>query len=88
VPVLRELAQRADKVRTASDEDSDGSKSRTRRRVWSEVAGLLLLMVATVISAQALRSAGVGGEWLQMGATGFFVALAGLALWRVWRGGN
>jgi ubiquinone biosynthesis protein len=90
MPVLRELAQRADTMRTASDEDSNGSKSksRTRRRVWSEVAGLLLLMVATVISAEGLRAASVGGEWLQLGATGFFVVLAGLALWRVWRGGD
>ena len=48
---------------------------------------VLLLMVATVISAQALRSAGVGGDWLRTGSTAFFVVLAGLALWRVWRRG-
>jgi ubiquinone biosynthesis protein len=90
VPVLRELAQRADTLGSASDEDSNGSKSEpaTRRRVWSEVAGLLLLMVATVISARALGAAGVGGEWIQAGATAFFAALAGLALWRVWRRGD
>jgi predicted unusual protein kinase regulating ubiquinone biosynthesis (AarF/ABC1/UbiB family) len=87
VPVLRELAQRADTLGTATDEDSNGSKEKpaTRRRVWSEVAGLLLLMVTTVVFAEALRTAGIGGDWLQVGATGFFVALAGLALWRAWR---
>jgi len=84
-PVLRELAQRAERLGTGSDEDSKSSKPVARRRVWSEVAGLLLLMVATAISAQALRAAGVGGDWLQTGAAGFFVVLAAIALWLVWR---
>ena len=90
VPVLQELAERADKLGSASDEDSNGSRSKpaTRKREWSEIAGLLLLMVATVISAQGLRAAGVGGEWLQATATAFFVVLAGIALWRVWRHGD
>jgi len=87
VPVLQELAERADKLGTASEENSNGSESKpaTRKREWSEIAGLLLLMVATVISAQGLRAAGIGGEWLQAAATAFFVGLASLALWRVWR---
>jgi ubiquinone biosynthesis protein len=90
VPVLQEMAQRADKLGGAPDEDSNGSKARpaTRKREWSEVAGLLLLMVATVITAQGLRAAGIGGEWLQATATGVFVVLAGLALWRTWRHGG
>jgi len=87
VPVLQELAERADKLGAASEENSNGSESKpaTRKREWSEIAGLLLLMVATVISAQGLRAAGIGGEWLQAAATAFFGVLASLALWRVWR---
>ncbi len=90
VPVLQEMAERADKLGAASDEDSNGSKSRpaTRKREWSEVTGLLLLMVATVVSAQGLRAAGIGGEWLQATATAFFSVLALLTLWRVWRRGG
>jgi predicted unusual protein kinase regulating ubiquinone biosynthesis (AarF/ABC1/UbiB family) len=90
VPVLREMAQRADKLGGASEEDSNGSKSKSdaRRKTWSEVAGLLLLMVATVVSAQGLRTAGVGGEWLQPATASVFVLLAVLALWRVWRHGG
>ena len=90
VPVLQELAERADKLGAASEEDPNGSESKpaTRKREWSEIAGLLLLMVATVISAQGLRAAGIGGEWLQATATGFFVVLAFLALWHVWRQGG
>ena len=89
VPVLRELAQKVDTRRTDSDEDSSESKSKpaTRRRVWSEVVGLLLLMVATVIFARALHAAGFGGDRIQAGVTAIFVVLAGLALWRVWRHG-
>jgi predicted unusual protein kinase regulating ubiquinone biosynthesis (AarF/ABC1/UbiB family) len=87
VPVLQELAQKADKLGAVPEEDGNGSKSRPggKRREWSEVAGLLLLMVATAIAAQGLGSAGIGGEWLQATATAFFVALASLALWRTWR---
>ena len=87
VPVLQEMAQRADKLSTVPDDDGNGSKSRpaTRKREWSEVAGLLLLLVATAVAAQKLGSAGIGGEWLQAVATSVFVALASLALWRAWR---
>jgi hypothetical protein len=90
IPVLREMTQRADRLGATSDEDSNGSKSKSgaRRKTWSEVAGLLLLMVATVVSAQGLRAAGVGGGWLQPAAAAAFVVLAVLALWRVWRHGG
>jgi predicted unusual protein kinase regulating ubiquinone biosynthesis (AarF/ABC1/UbiB family) len=90
MPVLREMTQRADRLGATSGEDSNGSKSKSvaRRKTWSEVAGLLLLMVATVVSAQGLRAAGVGGEWLQPVAASVFVVLAVLALWRVWRHGD
>ena len=51
VPVLQELAERADTLGVAPGEDCNGSKSKpaTRKTPWSEIAGLLLLMVATVI---------------------------------------
>ena len=91
VPVLRELGDSAvERVGTSSEKKSnnDTSKRTGRRRGLSEIAGLVLLMVATVISAQGLRAAGIGGEWLQATATAFFVALACLALWRVWRHGG
>jgi ubiquinone biosynthesis protein len=88
VPVLQEMAQRVDTLGAVSGEDRNGSKSKpaNRKREWSEVAGLLLLMAATVISALGLRTAGIGGEWLQATATSVFVALASLALWRTARG--
>ena len=87
VPVLQELAEKADKLGREPERDTNRPKAEpaTRKRGWSEIAGLLLLMVATVISAQGLRAAGIGGEWLQTVATGFFVVLAGITLWRVWR---
>jgi hypothetical protein len=87
VPVLQEMAQRADKLSTIPDDDGNGSKAgpATRKREWSEVAGLLLLLVATAVAAQRLGSAGIGGEWLQATATSVIVALASLALWRAWR---
>jgi predicted unusual protein kinase regulating ubiquinone biosynthesis (AarF/ABC1/UbiB family) len=87
VPALRELADTVDRVGTTSEKKSNDSSSKRsgRRRKWSEIAGLLLLLVATVVSTQALRTAGIGGEWLQAAATTFFVVLAGVTLWRVWR---
>lgn len=87
VPVLQELAERADTLGAAPEEDSNHSKSKatSRKQSWSEIAGLLLLMVATVISAQGLRAAGIGGGWLEALSTTLFVILAGTALWRVWR---
>jgi ubiquinone biosynthesis protein len=90
VPVLQELAERADTLVAASKEDANGSKSKpaSRKRSWSEIVGLLLLMVATVISAQGLRIAGFGGAWLEGALTALFVILAGAALWRVWRHGG
>jgi ubiquinone biosynthesis protein len=90
VPVLQEMAERAGKLGAASDEDSNGSKSKpvSLRKTWSEVAGLLLLMVATVVSAPGLRAAGIGGQWLQPATAVVFVGLAVLALWRVWRHGG
>jgi len=87
VPVLQELAEKADKLGTEPADNSNGSKAQpaNRKREWSEVAGLLLLMVATVISAQGLRAAGFSGGWLEATSTALFVILAGTALWRVWR---
>jgi predicted unusual protein kinase regulating ubiquinone biosynthesis (AarF/ABC1/UbiB family) len=86
-PVVREMARRAE---TSADTDDEGRntskpKSATRRKWWSEIAGLLLLMVATAVSAHALRAAGIGNGWLEVGTTVFFIVLAGLALWRIWR---
>jgi predicted unusual protein kinase regulating ubiquinone biosynthesis (AarF/ABC1/UbiB family) len=90
VPVLQELAERADTLGAAAKEDSNGSKSNPagHKRSWSEIVGLLLLMVATVVSAQGLRVAGFGGAWLEGSLTGLFVILAGATLWRVWRHGG
>jgi len=90
VPVLREMVETADRLGAASDDRPNGSRSArdTRRRAWSEVAGLLLLMIATVLTSQGLRAAGVGGEWLQASATTLFLVLAGIALWRTWRHGG
>jgi ubiquinone biosynthesis protein len=90
VPVLREFADTVDRAGATSEENADKapSKRTARRRNWYEIAGLLLLMIATVISAQGLRAAGIGGEWLQAATTAFFVVLAFLALWRVWRHGG
>ena len=90
VPVLQEMAERADRLSAASDENSNGSKPRssTRKREWTEIGGLLLLMVATVISAQGLRAAGIGGGWVQATSTALFIMLAGTALWRMWRQGG
>jgi ubiquinone biosynthesis protein len=87
VPVLRELGDTVERVGAASDEKSDKatSKRTAPRREWSEIAGLLLLMVATVISAQGLRAAGIGAGWLEATSTTLFVVFAGIALWRVWR---
>lgn len=90
VPVLREMVETADRLGAASDDRPNGSRSArdTRRRAWSEVAGLLLLMIATVLTTQGLRAAGIGGEWLQASATTLFLVLAGIALWRTWHHGG
>ena len=90
VPVLREMVETADRLGAASDDRPNGSRSArdTSRRAWSEVAGLLLLMIATVLTTQGLRAAGIGGEWLQASATTLFLVLAGIALWRTWRHGG
>jgi ubiquinone biosynthesis protein len=87
VPAMQELAERADTFGADPEEDSNGSKSKqaNRKQSWSEVAGLLLLMVAIVIAAQGLRVADIGGGWLEAMSTALFVILAGAALWRVWR---
>jgi hypothetical protein len=90
VPVLREMAQRAEDLGTTDDEKDKPSqpKSTTRRRRWSEIAGLLLLMVATAITAQALHAAGLAGFGYQASATALFILLAALVLWHVWRHGG
>jgi ubiquinone biosynthesis protein len=89
-PVLREMTERVEGLGAGSDENANGKRSRsgTRRRFWSEVAGLLLLMAAVAISAQAIRAAGIEGGWPETGITAVFVVLAGLVLWRAWRGGD
>jgi ubiquinone biosynthesis protein len=89
VPVLQELAEKADKIGTGRTADTSEKKSTRefRWRQWSETAGLLLLMVATVVTAQQLRAAGFGGEWVQGLSSAFFVVLAIVVLWRIWRQG-
>jgi predicted unusual protein kinase regulating ubiquinone biosynthesis (AarF/ABC1/UbiB family) len=88
VPVLRELLDRADHLATAdSMADTPAKTSGYRqRREWTEIGGLLLIMVATVVAAHALGVAGVGGTWAQGLATGLFSVLAVTALWRSARG--
>ena len=88
VPVLRELADRADKL-TATNSTAPTSSTtsrRSERREWTAIAGLLLMMIATVIATHGLGVAGFGGGWLQGGATGLFTALAVVVLWRTARG--
>lgn len=86
VPVLREFAERADTLGTASADTSKKPKSKSvsRRERWTEIAGLLLLMAATVVAAQGLRAAGVG-DWVETAATTMFAALAMVAMWSAWR---
>ncbi len=87
VPVLRELGESLEKLGAGSDTATDGATSGRdrRRRRWSEIAGLLLLMVATAVSALGLQRAGIGGDWLNVSATALFAVLAILALWRTSR---
>ncbi len=88
VPVLRELMDRADHLATAESRTGTTSKASrsSHRREWTEVGGLLLIMVATVVAAHGLRVAGVGGGWVQGFATALFSVLAVAALWRSARG--
>lgn len=93
VPVLRELVDRADHLATADSRTGTASKTskRSQRREWTEIGGLLLIMVATVVAAHGLRVAEVGGTWAQGLATGLFSVFAVAALWRSahgWRHGD
>lgn len=87
VPVLRELGDAAHKLGEPSNGDSaeTSSEHSPKRPRWTEIAGLLLLMVATVVSGQALRAAGIDGGWIPTVTTGLFVVLAAAVLWRIWR---
>lgn len=87
VPVLRELGARADRFGTSNGDDTTDSEPtrKPRRRQWSEVAGLVMLMLATVVAAQGLRAAGIGEGWVGASATALFVGLALVTLWRIWR---
>ena len=88
VPVLRELVDRADRAATADSGavSKSTTSKRKERRKWTEIAGLLLIMAATVVAAHTLRVSGVGGTWAQGLATGLFSVLAVTALWRSARG--
>jgi ubiquinone biosynthesis protein len=88
LPVLRELVDRADHLATADSTAGTPSKTsrNAQRREWTEIGGLLLIMVATVIAAAGLRVAGVGGILAQGLATGLFSVLAVAVLWRSARG--
>jgi hypothetical protein len=93
VPVLRELIDRTGDLQKAQWEaETPSTPSNHRpRKGWTEVVGLLLLMVATVVTAQGLQFAGFGGSWVQGCSTGIFSVLAFVVLWRSlrgWRGGE
>jgi predicted unusual protein kinase regulating ubiquinone biosynthesis (AarF/ABC1/UbiB family) len=90
VPVLRELGETAQKLGQEANGDSGEAspKATSEQPRWKEITGLLLLMVATVVSGQALRSAGIVGGWMPAAATGLFTVLAAITLWRIWRSGS
>jgi predicted unusual protein kinase regulating ubiquinone biosynthesis (AarF/ABC1/UbiB family) len=93
VPVLRELVDRVEDLTTTDStaRTSPATSGKSERREWTAIAGLLLIMVALVVAASALRTAEIGGVWLQRIATGLFSVVAAVALWRSargWRRGN